>query len=61
MGTKAEEFRANARRVEDQAEGMTDPHIKQSLCDLARQWRALAKQIERYKLDRLGSTETNRE
>jgi len=48
--SKAEEFRENARRCEDAAAVVTDSCEKYTLLDLARQWRDLADQIQKYSL-----------
>lgn len=45
----AEDYRAKARECEENAETTTDPEIKQGWwLDLARQWRQMADQWERY-------------
>jgi hypothetical protein len=45
---RAEEYRAHARECEDRAAGTRDPDIKQHLLELAKRWRQMADQLERY-------------
>jgi hypothetical protein len=44
--SKADEYRAKAAECERRAAATLDPDIKEQFEDLARQWRAMAKQAE---------------
>jgi len=47
MGEKVEEFRAEARRLEERARTAADEKIRASLLDVARSWRELAEDVAR--------------
>jgi hypothetical protein len=51
MGAKAEEYRANARRLEERAVVATEEKIRQVLISVAQRWRDLAAEIERYEVE----------
>jgi hypothetical protein len=46
MTSSAEAFREKAAHLESRAEEVKDPSIKQTLLNLAKQWRYLARQVE---------------
>ena len=48
--SKAEQYRARAVDCEHMAKEARDPVLKWELADLARQWRELAEDVERYGL-----------
>jgi hypothetical protein len=50
MGAKAEEYRANARRLEERA-AVAREEIRQVLISVAQRWRDLAAEIERYEVE----------
>lgn len=43
MGSKADEYLANAREALDRAATASNPEIKRQFEDIARQWKKLAK------------------
>ncbi len=51
MGEKAEEFRAEAQRLEERAQTVADEKTRTSLLDVARRWRELAQDVARYETD----------
>jgi hypothetical protein len=51
MGEKSEEFRTQARRLEERAKTVTDEKIRLVLISVARRGRDLTQDIERYELD----------
>jgi len=55
MGEKAEEFRAEARRLEQRAQTAADEKIRASLLDVARRWRELAQDVSRYEVDAISA------
>jgi hypothetical protein len=48
MNRKSDEFRAQARRLEERAETAADENIRLILISVARRWRDLAQDVERY-------------
>jgi hypothetical protein len=46
MGKRAEEYRARAAECEALAADVSDPKIKATYADLAKQWRDLARQVD---------------
>jgi hypothetical protein len=48
---KAEQYRAEARRLEERAKTTVDEQIKLALLKLARRWLDIANYAERYGLD----------
>jgi hypothetical protein len=48
--TKAEQYRLRAKKAEEQASKIHDTQLKEGFSEIARQWRALAEQVERYGL-----------
>lgn len=48
VASRAEEYRAKARECEEFASRAADPHVKQQLLDLAKQWQRIAEQADRY-------------
>jgi len=51
MGRKSDEFRAQARRLEERAETVIDEKVRSALLSVAARWRSLARDAERYELD----------
>jgi hypothetical protein len=51
MGRKADEFRAQARRLEERAETVFDANVRFDLLSAARLWRRLAREAECYERD----------
>ncbi len=50
MGAKAEEYRENARRLEERAT-VAREEIRQVLISVAQRWRDLAAEIESYEVE----------
>jgi hypothetical protein len=48
--TRAEQYRLRAKEAEEQASKIHDTQLKEGFLEIARQWRELAKQAERYGL-----------
>ena len=46
MGSRAEQYRAQATQCETAAAAAHDPKIKATYADLAKQWRDLARQVD---------------
>jgi hypothetical protein len=46
MGSRAEQYRAQAAQCETAAAAAHDPKIKTTYADLAKQWRDLARQVD---------------
>jgi hypothetical protein len=51
MGRKSDEFRAQARRLEERAETVIDETVRLALLSVAGRWRGLARDAERYEMD----------
>ena len=51
MVAKAEEYRAEARRLQERAEAADDEHIKRALLGVARRWLDIANDCERWEFD----------
>jgi hypothetical protein len=51
MGQKADELRAQARRLEERAEKITDEIIRSILISVARSARELAGKVEQYEME----------
>jgi len=50
ISSKAEEYLAHAQECEAAAETASQPDVKKSFKEAARQWREMAKQADRYSL-----------
>jgi len=50
MGRKSEEFRAQARRLEERAETVIDEKVRLALLSVAGRWRGLARDAERHEM-----------
>ena len=48
MTSRADQYRLKAAECERQAEEIKDPSIKQTLLNLAKQWRDLARQVNEF-------------
>jgi hypothetical protein len=48
MGDRAENFRAKAKELEERAQGVIDPTARATLLDVARRWRKMARDVDRY-------------
>jgi len=51
MGKKADEFRAQARRLEERAGTVIDEKVRLALLSVAGRWRGLAQDADRYEMD----------
>jgi hypothetical protein len=51
MGEKSDEYRAQARRLEERAETVTSEAIRLTLISVAQRWRDLAQEVERYEMN----------
>jgi hypothetical protein len=48
MGRKSDEFRAQARRLQERAETVIDETVRLALLSVAQRWRGLARDAEQY-------------
>jgi hypothetical protein len=51
MARKSDEFRAQARRLEERAETVIDENVRLALLSVAGRWRGLARDADRYEMD----------
>lgn len=51
MGTKSEEFRAQARRLAERADTAANENIRMTLISAAQRWHDLAQDVERYEME----------
>jgi hypothetical protein len=58
MGHKAQEFRAKADELEERAQTVINREARSTLLETARQWRKLAREVERYGDERASRTRT---
>ena len=51
MGVRSEEYRAEARRLEQHAEAASDDNAERTLRNAAQRLREIADEVERHELD----------
>jgi hypothetical protein len=61
MSRKADEFRAQARHLEERAETALDENIRSTLLDAARRWRELARNVERFEVEEISASPRERQ